>query len=328
MPARERHNGFMRRVGFDITPLSPYRLDLTAWALKRREDNTWDRWDSVTETYNRLLVHADKPIDVSVSQTGPIDTPLLRVTATMDSDSADLRDDTIRDTVEPALRGLLGTDVDLSEFHLLSSDDCTLSPLATKLRGLKPPRYLTLFEALTNAITCQQITLTAGLRILGRLANACGARMEDAVSFPLPENVAQLSAQDLIGLGYSRQKARAMSELSALAADGQLERSIIANLSDDEAVERLRQLFGVGRWSAEYALLRGDSRLNIFPGDDMGVRKHLEQWLNLDRRLNYDDVSHILETWRPFGGMIYLHLLTASLVDSGRVKRNEAIEAD
>lgn len=318
----------MRHIAFNITPLAPYRLDLTAWALKRREDNIWDRWDSDTGMYSRLLVHEGQPIDVSVSQTGSIDTPLLRVTATLDADSVDATDDTIRDAVEPVLRGLLGTDVNLSKFHRMASIDATLSPLATRLEGLKPPRYPTLFEALTNAITCQQITLTAGLRILGRLANACGARMEDAVSFPLPGNVAQLSAQDLIDLGYSRQKARAMSELSALAVDGRLERSIIANLSDDEAVERLRQLFGVGRWSAEYALLRGDSRLNIFPGDDVGVRKHLEQWLNLDRRLNYDDVSHILETWRPFGGMIYLHLLTASLVDSGRVKRNEAIEAD
>ena len=318
----------MRRIEFDITPLPPYRLDLTAWALKRREDNTWDRWDSGTDTYSRLLVHAGRPIDVSVSQTGTITIPRLRVAVAADANSADVTDDAIRGIVEPVMRGLLGTDVDLSDFHQIASNDSILSLLAAKLTGLKPPRYPTLFEALTNAITCQQITLTAGLRILGRLANACGARMEDAMSFPLPENVAQLSAQDLISLGYSRQKARAMCELSALAANGQLERSIIADLSDEKAVERLRQLYGVGRWSAEYALLRGDGRLGIFPGDDVGVRKHLEQWLGLNYRLDYDGVSRILETWQPFGGMIYLHLLTASLVDSGRAKRNEAIEAN
>ncbi len=315
----------MRRIDFDITPLAPYRLDLTAWALKRREDNTWDRWDSSTGIYSRLIAHDGQPIDVSVSQLGSISNPLLRVTATMDSDSAD---DIIRDTVEQVIRGLLGTDIDLSTFHNMASTDSTLSSLATKLTGLKPPRYPTLFEALTNAITCQQITLTAGLRILGRLAHACGARMDGALSFPLPENVAQLSTQDLIDLGYSRQKARAMCELSVLAAGGELERSIITDLNNNEAVERLRQLYGVGRWSAEYTLLRGDGRLGIFPGDDVGVRKHLEKWLGLSHRLDYDGVSHILETWQPFGGMIYLHLLTASLVDSGRVAGNEAIEAN
>ena len=318
----------MLRINFDITPLPPYRLNLTAWALKRREDNTWDRWDSDTGTYSRLIVYDGHPIDVSVSQSGTTNTPLLLVTAIVDADSVEATDNDIRGAVEPVVRDLLGTDVDLSEFHRMSSADTTLSPLATKLTGLKPPRYPSLFEALTNAITCQQITLTAGLRILGRLASACGARVEDAVSFPLPENVVQLSAQDLIDLGYSRQKARAMVELSALAAHGELERSIIADLNDDEAVERLRHLYGVGRWSAEYTLLRGDGRLSIFPGDDVGVRKHLEQWLELNYRLNYDGVSRILETWKPFAGMIYLHLLTASLVDSGRVVGNEAIEAN
>ncbi len=317
----------MHYIEFDITPLAPYRLDLTAWALKRREDNTWDRWDSGAGIYSRLIVNDGQPIDVSVSQIGSISSPLLRVTATMDSDSADVADDVVRDTVEQVIRGLLGMDVDLSAFHNMASIDSTLSSLATKLTGLKPPRYPTLFEALTNAITCQQITLTAGLRILGRLTHACGARMDDALSFPLPENVAQLSAQDLIDLGYSRQKARAMCELSAMAASGELERSIITDLNDDDAVERLRRLYGVGRWSAEYTLLRGDGRLGIFPGDDVGVRKHLEQWLDLSHRLDYDGVNRILETWQPFGGMIYLHLLTASLVDSGRVAGNEAIEA-
>ena len=318
----------MRRIEFDLTPLPPYRLDLTAWALKRREDNTWDHWNSGTGTYSRLIVHDGQRIDVSVTQTGSINTPVLHVTACVEADSADLADDAIRGAAEPVIRSLLGTDVDLSEFHRMASTDSALSSLATRLTGLKPPRYSTLFEALTNAITCQQITLTAGLRILGRLAEACGARLGEAVSFPLPENVAQLSDQDLIGLGYSRQKARAMVELSALAVDGELGRSIIADLNDDEAVERLRRLYGVGRWSAEYTLLRGDGRLGIFPGDDVGVRKHLEQWLKIDHRLNYDGVSRILETWQPFGGMIYLHLLTASLMDSGRVMQSEAIEAN
>ena len=318
----------MRRIEFDFTPHAPYRLDLTAWALKRRTDNTWDRWDAASQTYSRLLVIDGAPIDISVAQTGPIDAPCLRVIATTTVASDDASDEEIQDSVTPSVRGLLGVDIDLSDFHRLAAADAVLAPLASKLLGLRPPRYETLFEALTNAITCQQITLTAGLRILGRLADACGARLGDVVSFPLPENVTELSAEDLIGLGYSRQKARAMVELSALTIQGELDRSVIAELTNEDAVERLRQLFGVGRWSAEYALLRGDGRLGIFPGDDVGVRKHLEQWLGLERRLDYAGVSRVLETWQPFGGMIYLHLLTASLVNSGHVTRNEAIEAE
>ena len=158
-------------------------------------------------------------------------------------------------------------------------------PLAERLRGLRPPRYQSLFEALTNAITCQQITLTAGIRILARLADRCGVALGDARSFPQPAQVACLSDEEFRGIGYSRQKARAMIELSALAQQDRLDGDHVSNLPDEEAVARLRELYGVGRWTAEYALLRGDGRLQIFPGDDVGVRRRLEQWLGLKNSL-------------------------------------------
>ena len=317
----------MASLDFDIAPRPPYRLDLTAWALKRREQNTWDRWDSAAGTYSRLFVHDGMPIDVTVSQTGGVDAPSLHVTAHWDDGPHGAGRDSIRGAIEGSVCRLLGTDIDLSAFDRMAMGDATLLSLVGKLRGMKPPRYPTLFEALTNAITCQQITLTAGLRILSRLADACGVHRGDAVSFPLPENVAHLSAQDLIDLGYSRQKARAMTELSAMAAQGDLDNVITDDLSDEDAVERLRQLYGVGRWSAEYALLRGCGRLNIFPGDDVGVRKHLEQWLDFQSHLDYHGVQSALEMWKPFSGMIYLQLVVASLVDSVLESENAAAES-
>ena len=312
----------MRLIDFELRPLPPYRLDLTAWALKRRADNTWDRWDADRQAYHRLLVIDGGPVDVGVTQTGPPDAAALHVSVSIDADHVDMTDEQVRNAVRPIIGGLLGTGVDLTEFHRMAAADSRLAPLADAVRGLHPPRYPTLFEALTNAVTCQQITLTAGIRILARLADACGVRIGDAVSFPLPERVALLSAEELQGIGYSRQKARAMVELSALAAEGGLERAMITDLTDEEAVEMLRQLYGVGRWSAEYALLRGDGRLGIFPGDDVGVRKRLEEWLQLPERLDYAGVRRILQGWHPFGGMIYLHLLTVALVNSGQAGQN------
>ncbi len=318
----------MHQIEFDLKPLPPYRLDLTAWCLKRRTDNTWDRWDTTTQTYSRLLVIDGVSLDTAVTQSGSAEAPVIHVTAGTAAQHEAALTDVLRQRLETTVRGLLGVDVDLTRFHEMAATDPKLSYLGNSVRGLHPPRYSSLFEALTNAITCQQITLTAGLRILGRLAATCGARLGGAVSFPLAENVARLSAQDLIRLGYSRQKARAMVELSVLTAEGDLDQSSITDLSDKEAVDRLCQLFGVGRWSAEYTLLRGDGRLGVFPGDDVGVRRHLEEWLGLKHRLDYDGVKRVLETWCPFGGMIYLHLLTASLADSGHVTGNEAVETE
>ena len=117
-------------------------------------------------------------------------------------------------------------------------------------------------------------------------------------------------------------------ELSALSEQGGLERGRLSNLSDEEAVARLRELYGVGRWSAEYALLRGDGRLRIFPGDDVGVRRRLEQWLGLQDKLDYEGVQQVLQAWHPYIGLVYLHLLTDSLVESGQVDRQFMAKAD
>ena len=63
---------------------------------------------------------------------------------------------------------------------------------------------------------------------------------------------------------------------------------------DAAAVARLRELRGVGRWTAEYVLLRGLGRLHVFPGDDVGARNNLQRWLGLLEPLDYDGVQRAL----------------------------------
>jgi DNA-3-methyladenine glycosylase II len=76
---------------------------------------------------------------------------------------------------------------------------------------------------------------------------------------------------------------------------------------------RLCALRGVGRWAAEYALLRGLGRLHVFPGDDIGARNNLQRWLGLLEPLDYDGVQRALAKWEPFQGLVYLHLLLRGL---------------
>ena len=62
---------------FVLEPMPPFRLDLTVWALRRRPDNIVDRWDG--QTYHRVLRLPAGPMEVAVTQTGPPETPRLRV---------------------------------------------------------------------------------------------------------------------------------------------------------------------------------------------------------------------------------------------------------
>ncbi len=151
----------MNTITFLLEPVAPFRLDLTVFALRRRMDNVIDRWDG--ETYRRLLMIGDKPVAVAVEQFGPINAPRLRVAATGDPTPK------VKANVIAVLNRLLGLRIDLGQFYNLAARDVHLAGLVDKLRGLKPPRYPTIFEALVNGIICQQFTLTVFARSTGWL---------------------------------------------------------------------------------------------------------------------------------------------------------------
>jgi DNA-3-methyladenine glycosylase II len=120
-------------------------------------------------------------------------------------------------------------------------------------------------------------------------------------------------------LKFSRQKARALIELSNAVVEGELNLAGLALLDDEAAVARLLQLWGVGRWTAEYALLRGLGRLRVFPGDDVGARNNLQRWLRLKKTLDYEGVRRTLIRWKPYAGLIYFHLLLDRLAEAGMI---------
>ena len=121
-------------------------------------------------------------------------------------------------------------------------------------------------------------------------------------------------------LGFSRQKAAAIVELSRAIVAGNLHRDGLVSLDDGAAVEQLCRRRGVGRWTAEYVLLRGLGRLHIFPGDDVGARNSLQQWLGLRNPLDYDGVHRLIGRWKPYAGLIYFHMLLYRLNETGYLR--------
>ncbi len=73
----------------------------------------------------------------------------------------------------------------------------------------------------------------------------------------------------------------------------------------------------MGRWTAEYVLLRGLGRRHIFPGDDVGGRNGLTRWLKLRKPLDYRRVRRVMARWKGYGGLIYFHLLLDRLATAG-----------
>lgn len=299
-----------------LQAVPPFRLDFTAWALRRRPRNAIDRWDGTT--YRRAVTVGERVSELAIRQSGTAAAPRVIVTVT-----PALRTPSHRRQVVSLVDRLLGLRVDLSGWYRLARRDRRLSALAERFRGLKPPRFPTVFEALVNAIACQQLSLVVGLELLNRLAAVCrvkGASFEGHDPFPAPRDVARNPAARYRAIGFSQQKASALLALARGVDSGAIDLESLAGETDDEARARLLRLRGVGRWTAEYVLLRGLGRLNVFPGDDVGARNRLASRLGRSTPLDYPGVSAIVEAWQPYAGLVYFHLLLDGLQESGALK--------
>lgn len=293
----------MTQIEFLLSPIPPFRLDLTVWALRRRPNNSMDRWEN--GVYRRTLVLGALPVQVSVTQQHHA----LAVTAT-----GSRLPPTARAEVTAFLGRLLGLRLDLRQFYRVAAREPKLHELARRFRGLKPPRFPTVFEALVNAITCQQLSLTVGMTLLNRLTGRYGLGSEsEGRAFPRPEELAGFRIPTLRALGYSRSKGQALIEAARSMEEGALDLEGLAAMDDAHIISRLMELRGVGRWTAEYTLLRGLGRIHQFPGDDVGAQKGLQRWLRLRRPPDYDQVGKILSKWRPYAGLAYFHLLLDGL---------------
>jgi DNA-3-methyladenine glycosylase II len=293
---------------FALYPRPPFRLDFTVVVLRRNAVNVVDRWDAEASIYRRVLVVDGSAVEIAVESVGTTEAPRLAVSFAP-AESRGVR----QQAIARLLRLLLGLDVDLEPFYRGAAREEWLAPLVARFPGLKPPVMPTVFEALVSAIACQQLSLAAGMHVLGRLSNAYGVQFGGRHAFPRPDDLLRASDEDLRGIGFSTRKAQAILRLAGQIEDGRLDLEGLARLDTDEVIRRLCDLPGVGRWTAQYVALRALRRLDTFPADDIGGRNNLQRLLGLPGRPDLSETQAILERWRPYQGLVYFYLLLDSL---------------
>jgi DNA-3-methyladenine glycosylase II len=305
---------------FTIEVRPPFRLDLTVWALRRRPHNTIDGWDGTT--YTRTLVADRHPLLVAVRQEASGASGWARLGVEVRG-RGETPDETAVVEVRRALEKMLGLEVDLAGFYELGAVDDRLAGLARRFLGVRPPRSASLFEALVNAVACQQLSLTVGIHLLDRLAAVYGPEVAlrgATPGFPTAERLTGAEPAHLRRLGFSLAKARTLIELSRRVASGSLDLQALTQADDEHAAAVLVALPGIGRWSAQYVLLRGLGRLGVLPGDDVGARNSLRRRFELPASAGYDEVTALAKGWWPYGGLVYFHLLLDALARAGHLE--------
>jgi DNA-3-methyladenine glycosylase II len=161
--------------------------------------------------------------------------------------------------------------------------------------GLKPHRNRSVFRALVQAVTHQQLNGTAAATILKRfIALYPGQR------FPTPEDVLATADEKLRGAGLSRAKAAAIKDIAAKAVAGVIPAPrAITKMSNEEIIARLTTIRGVGPWTVEMLLIFTLGRPDVLPVTDFGVRKGFARLYGLKALPAPRDLLAHGERWRP-----------------------------
>jgi DNA-3-methyladenine glycosylase II len=179
--------------------------------------------------------------------------------------------------------------------HLMKSDPALRDIIkrigACELHGAAPKDP---FVTLCQSIASQQLSTKAAATIFSRFADLFPKRR------PTPELVMTLTDDQLRACGFSRAKAAFVKDLAAHVLDGRLDLKRLRRHSDDEVMQQLIAVKGIGRWTAEIFLMFRLGRLDVLPADDLGLMNAVHRAYRLRKRPDAKRLRQIGEAWRPY----------------------------
>jgi DNA-3-methyladenine glycosylase II len=166
------------------------------------------------------------------------------------------------------------------------------------------------YDTLVRAITHQQLSVKAGETIAGRVRDLTPGK-----NFPTPAEMLALDPLKLRACGLSNAKTTYVRDLAAHVVDGRLNLKKLRTMPDDEVIEKLTEVRGIGVWSAHMHLMFHLGRLDILPTGDLGVRMGAAKVYGLDEYATPAELTAIAENWRPYRSLGSWYMWQALTVD-------------
>ena len=175
--------------------------------------------------------------------------------------------------------------------HLCASDDVLARIIAAYPRERLVCREDP-FGTLARSIVGQQISVKA--------ASSVWRKLEDALGGMSQENVDGAAEDVMLGCGLSRQKQRYLKDLAGHFVSGAIEPSRWAAMADEQAIEELTTVKGVGRWTAEMFLMFNMMRPDVLPVDDIGLQRAMGLHYRGEGKLDKDEMKSVAAPWQPW----------------------------
>ncbi|HTP26598.1 MAG TPA: DUF488 family protein [Anaeromyxobacteraceae bacterium] len=299
--------------GGRLSTRGPFHLEATVRVLQRRAANPVDVWGD--DRYLRVLATPDGLALVEVANHGTVDHPDVAYHVLTGSVGTEAFAG-----IETTLHKVLGLDLDPRPLQQRVEGQRRLSTVAAALRGMRPPRFASLFEAFANVVPFQQVSLDSGVAIVRRLVDRFGSSLEHEgrlhYAFPEAHDIARARFDALKACGLSARKAETLRGIARAFESRSISEEKLARLRSDEAIQELVGVPGIGPWSAALVLLRGLGRLDVFPPGDVGVARGLGALFDIDARVG---LERILRRFGDFRGYLYFYSLGGTLLQKGLI---------
>lgn len=186
--------------------------------------------------------------------------------------------------------------------HLKSAD-----PVLARLFAIYPTVNLhphtNYFQSLTEAIISQQLSDKAATTIVNRFK-----ALFRGIDFPSPKQVLRKSDSELRSVGVSGSKASYIKNLARAVEDKTVHFGDVEKLSDEEIIEMLVKVKGIGRWTAEMFLIFSLGRPDVFSFGDLGLRNAIKKLYSLRQDPSPKQLHKISSRWQPYRTCASLYL--------------------
>ncbi|HET9696986.1 MAG TPA: DNA-3-methyladenine glycosylase [Terriglobales bacterium] len=176
--------------------------------------------------------------------------------------------------------------------HLKAADP-VLAGIIEQVGPYRPRHATPDFENLARSIAYQQLHGKAAATIFGRLLSACDACLK-------PETVLKLSIEQMRACGLSKQKLSYIRDLAEKTISGDVNFAQLPSMDDEDVIEHLTRVKGIGRWSAQMFLMFALKRPDVMPTVDLGINMAIKRAYRKRKVPKPAQILKIAEPWRPY----------------------------
>jgi DNA-3-methyladenine glycosylase II len=183
-----------------------------------------------------------------------------------------------------------------------------LQPLFAEYQGMPLILDFDLYFCLMKCLIHQQLNLKVAYRLTERFVKTFGTQIDGVWFYPRPEDIAALSYDELKQLQLSGRKAEYIIDTSRLIVEGKLSLEELAHKSEEEVMEALLSIRGIGPWTVQNFLLFGLGKPNVFPKADIGLQRAIQRLLGLSQKPSIKQMEELSKRWEPYLSYASLYL--------------------